>query len=157
MDVSKRYPSPISSAVPSGSASPIKSCDASDTTDEIRVRTDGTDEPPRKRRRIVAPPAPRTTSYIDLEAGSEEEDAQLEKLLVALRRKKRIVVIAGAGISVSAGSECFSCRHDLLTSLLTTISSRFPLIDWTFRFSARPAQAKRFREASFRRVCVQTR
>jgi NAD-dependent histone deacetylase SIR2 len=32
------------------------------------------------------------------------QDAKLRKLMEALRSKKKIVVIAGAGISVSAGS-----------------------------------------------------
>jgi NAD+-dependent protein deacetylase SIR2 len=83
----------------------MKPSDSSDTTEEIQVRTDG--PPPPKRRRIAAPPGPRTTSYVDLEARSDEDDAQLDRLLSALRRRKKIVVIAGAGISVSAGSEFF--------------------------------------------------
>lgn len=70
------------------------------------MRTDG--PPPPKRRRIAAPPKPRTTAYIDLENRGPEEDAHLERLLSALRKKKKIVVIAGAGISVSAGSTCSS-------------------------------------------------
>ena len=74
----------------------------SDSTEEIRVRTDG--PPPTKRRRIAAPARPRTTAYVDLEARGEEEDESLERLMSALRKKKKIVVIAGAGISVSAGS-----------------------------------------------------
>lgn len=76
----------------------------SDSTDEIRVRTDG--PPPPKRRRIAAAPKPRTTAYINLEDGVEN-DENLERLLSALRKKKKIVVIAGAGISVSAGSTSF--------------------------------------------------
>lgn len=74
----------------------------SDMSEEIRVRTDG---PPPKRRRLAAPPTPRTTTYIDLETRSEAEDAQLDRLLSAFRKRKKIVVIAGAGISVSAGSK----------------------------------------------------
>jgi NAD-dependent histone deacetylase SIR2 len=78
----------------------------SDSTGEIRVRTDG--PPPPKRRRVAVPSKPRTTAYIDLENRAEEEDEKLERLISALRRKKKIVVIAGAGISVSAGSTSFS-------------------------------------------------
>ncbi|KAK0633512.1 DHS-like NAD/FAD-binding domain-containing protein [Immersiella caudata] len=115
MDVAKRYPSPSSSTIPSGSASPMKPSDSSDTTEEIQVRTDG--PPPPKRRRIAAPPGPRTTSYIDLENGSEEEDAHLDRLLSALRRRKKIVVIAGAGISVSAGIPDFRSSTGLFTTL----------------------------------------
>ena len=100
LDASNRYPSPSSSSIPSGSASPMKGPDA-DSAREIQVRTDG---PPPKRRRTAAPPRPRTTERIDLENRVEEADENLDRLLKALRRKKKIVVIAGAGISVSAGS-----------------------------------------------------
>ncbi|KAK1757483.1 DHS-like NAD/FAD-binding domain-containing protein [Echria macrotheca] len=115
MDAAKRYPSPSSSAVPSGSASPMKPSDLSDTTEEIRVRTDG--PPPPKRRRIAAPPGPRTTTYLDLESRTQDEDQKLLKLLSALRKKKKIVVIAGAGISVSAGIPDFRSSTGLFTTL----------------------------------------
>jgi len=70
---------------------------------EIHVNPDGA--PPRKRRRVER--KPRTTQYLDLSAASEqsEKDGELlEQLTHALRKKKKVVVIAGAGISVSAGS-----------------------------------------------------
>lgn len=69
---------------------------------EIQVRTD--DAPPAKRRK-VAERKPRTTESLDLDKRDEPAEAQLDRLLSVLRRKKKIVVIAGAGISVSAGSE----------------------------------------------------
>lgn len=58
-------------------------------------------------------PKERTTEYLDLRALGEssspeeikEQDAQLRRLTKALRGKRKIVVIAGAGISVSAGSK----------------------------------------------------
>lgn len=65
------------------------------------MRTDG--PPPTKRRRVAAP-RPRTTEYVDLENYDNEDQENLQRLLTALRKKKKIVVIAGAGISVSAGS-----------------------------------------------------
>jgi len=102
LDASKRYPSPISSSAPSGSASPMKPIEFSDVPGEIQVRTDG--PPPSKRRRVAALPRPRTTEYIDLESQGDPEDENLVRLMAALRKRKRIVVIAGAGISVSAGS-----------------------------------------------------
>ena len=109
LDPANRYPSPTSSAIPSGSASPLPPSAADNGAREIQVRTDG---PPRKRRRTAAPPRPRTTEYIDLEACDMDahEDQNMSRLLTALRKKKRIVVIAGAGISVSAGSMWSSLR-----------------------------------------------
>ncbi|KAK5652558.1 hypothetical protein OQA88_10319 [Cercophora sp. LCS_1] len=115
MDVAKRYPSPTSSAVASGSESPKKPSSKPNSTREIQVRTDG--PPPTKRRRIAAPTGPRTTTYVDLESRSEEEDSQLDKLLSALRKKKKIVVIAGAGISVSAGIPDFRSSTGLFKTL----------------------------------------
>lgn len=102
-EVAKRYPSPTSSAIASGSESPKKPLSKSKLAGEIQVRTDG--PPPPKRRRIAAPTGPRKTTYVDLESRDEEQDKQLERLLSALRKKKKVVVIAGAGISVSAGSK----------------------------------------------------
>lgn len=80
----------------------MKPIEFSDVPGEIQVRTDG--PPPAKRRRVAAPPRPRTTEYIDLENQTDPEDENLARLMTALRKRKRIVVIAGAGISVSAGS-----------------------------------------------------
>jgi NAD-dependent histone deacetylase SIR2 len=97
----------------------------SDSTSEIQVRTDG--PPPPKRRRTAAPAKPRTTAYVDLENHGDEEDENLERLIAALRKKKKIVVIAGAGISVSAGSMfsflflVLSTLRQLLTSLLCLV------------------------------------
>lgn len=103
MDAANRYPTPTSTAGTSGTCSPRKPSDiTSIPTDEIRVRSDG---PPAKRRKLATTtPAPRTTTHFDLENHVYGDDAQFGKLLSVLRKKKRIVVIAGAGISVSAGS-----------------------------------------------------
>ncbi|KAK0729359.1 DHS-like NAD/FAD-binding domain-containing protein [Apiosordaria backusii] len=114
MDVSNRYPSPSSSATTSGSATPRKSYDMQDLPGEIRVRTDG--PPPTKRRRVT-PPWPRTTEYVDLENYGDEDEENLRRLLTALRKKKKIVVIAGAGISVSAGIPDFRSSTGLFTTL----------------------------------------
>ncbi len=74
-------------------------------TREIRAETGGT--PPTKRPRVTAPAKPRNTAYIDLENRGEEDGDSLETLISSLKRKRKIVVIAGAGISVSAGSMLF--------------------------------------------------
>ncbi|KAK1769513.1 DHS-like NAD/FAD-binding domain-containing protein [Phialemonium atrogriseum] len=110
LDASRRYPSPISSTIPSGSASPMKQSDEN----EICVRTDG---PPPAKRRKISPAKPRTTEYVDLESLGEEDEAQLDRLLSALRKKKKIVVIAGAGISVSAGIPDFRSSTGLFSTL----------------------------------------
>lgn len=111
MDASNRYPSPSSTSDQSGSASPMKLPDA---IGEIQVRTDG---PPPAKRRKVAERKPRTTEYIDLSDRDEEDEAQLDRLLSVLRKKKKIVVIAGAGISVSAGIPDFRSSHGLFQTL----------------------------------------
>ncbi|KAK2073003.1 hypothetical protein P8C59_007317 [Phyllachora maydis] len=78
----------------------------------IEVRVDG---PPAKRRRIATsrPPRVRITEFVDLENRDEAQERQLDRLIHALRKKKRIVVIAGAGISVSAGIPDFRSTSGL--------------------------------------------
>ena len=65
------------------------------------------DAPPAKKRRKVEP-KPRTTQHLDLRSPlttiTANQKGQLDLLLKVLRRRQKIVVIAGAGISVSAGS-----------------------------------------------------
>lgn len=73
---------------------------------EIRVNPDG--PPPAKRRKTE--PKPRTTEHLTLQSPTElspHEEELLDQLTSALRKRKKIVVIAGAGISVSAGSAYF--------------------------------------------------
>ena len=95
------YPSPASSQEFLG---PSVSQSSGDSTPDV-VDVDG--QPPVKKRRI-AEPKPRTTEYLDLTLSSEEhassQKKQLDLLLKVLRKRRKIVVVAGAGISVSAGS-----------------------------------------------------
>lgn len=58
--------------------------------------------PPRKRRRVE--PKPRTTAHLDLSRDYAEQQPQLDLLVKTLRGHRKIVVVAGAGISTSAGS-----------------------------------------------------
>ena len=64
-------------------------------------------EPARKKRRVSGP-KPRTTQHLDLTATAqrsrEEQREQIDCLVKTLRRHRKIIVIAGAGISTSAGS-----------------------------------------------------
>lgn len=98
---------------PSTHASPDRSPAATpETTPRKRaLPSTKTDSPPAKRRR-VADAMPRETKHLDLDVLSTNLDSphtyELERLVKALRTKRKIVVVAGAGISVSAGSG-FSC------------------------------------------------
>jgi hypothetical protein len=93
------------------------------------------------------------TEYLDLgnigdtfdEAEQKIQDAKLKKLMDMLRLKRKIVVVAGAGISVSAGS--MFRPHALMWILLKLYSSRFPLFYRPLQYLAQPTQAEGFREA----------
>ncbi|KAI1474624.1 DHS-like NAD/FAD-binding domain-containing protein [Daldinia eschscholtzii] len=94
----------------------MKPSDRVSVENEIHVNPDG--PPPAKRRRVER--KPRTTEYLDLRAASEQNEKDeklLEQLTSALRKKKKIVVIAGAGISVSAGIPDFRSSKGLFATL----------------------------------------
>ncbi|KAI2623652.1 DHS-like NAD/FAD-binding domain-containing protein, partial [Xylaria nigripes] len=114
---SSRLPSPPPSTINSGSASPMKSFDPVEL--EIHVNPDGA--PPPKRRRVERERPPRITQFLDLSVAASypsEKDAELlDQLTHALRKKKKIVVIAGAGISVSAGIPDFRSSSGLFATL----------------------------------------
>lgn len=65
------------------------------------------DLPPAKKRRRVGPKE-RTTQHLDLSPSAElsrsEQQPQIDLLEKTIRRHRKIVVIAGAGISTNAGS-----------------------------------------------------
>lgn len=63
------------------------------------------DYPPAKKRRRNPLPKERTTQYLKLSQSSETQKDQARLLVETLRHQKDIVVIAGAGISTSAGSK----------------------------------------------------
>ncbi|KAI4147034.1 MAG: hypothetical protein LQ340_005718, partial [Diploschistes diacapsis] len=68
------------------------------------------EEQPAPKKRKRAEPKPRTTEYLDLSSRNKspcEQQKELDILLKVLRKRRKIVVVAGAGISVSAGSKCF--------------------------------------------------
>ncbi|KAF5669258.1 NAD-dependent histone deacetylase [Fusarium heterosporum] len=123
-DPTKRYPSP--STTVSGPHSPHMMCDLP-SEDEIVAKpldTSTNAPPPAKKRRITPPkvsqPKERTTEYLDLMKPDEEltdaDHTQIKRLLDTLRKKKKIVVIAGAGISVSAGIPDFRSSNGLFAT-----------------------------------------
>lgn len=94
-----------------GSRSPSKARDVGlgQSGEESKRPVDPDGPPPAKRRRTLEPKE-RATVHLSLhnsEDGNENEhdEIQLRRLVKALRTKRKIVVIAGAGISVSAGSK----------------------------------------------------
>ncbi|KAH7304395.1 DHS-like NAD/FAD-binding domain-containing protein, partial [Stachybotrys elegans] len=75
------------------------------------------------RRRKARPPKERTIEYLDLTKAynnfNDQDTSQIEWLVTALRKKKKIAVIAGAGISVSAGIPDFRSSTGLFTTART--------------------------------------
>lgn len=100
------YPSP-----PSSQQTPIKRC-ASNALESQSTSGDDDGLPVAKKRRTMGP-GDRSTEYLDLSSGdlSASQNKLLNKLLNVLHKKRKIVVIAGAGISVSAGSTCLTTCH----------------------------------------------
>ncbi|KAK5168420.1 uncharacterized protein LTR77_006990 [Saxophila tyrrhenica] len=107
------YPSP-----PTSQGSRQTSNTTTPTPDgmDSSASTDKEGPPPAKRRRISKE---RTTEYLDLRGSEieEEQQAQLDQLLHVLHNRQKIVVIAGAGISVSAGIPDFRSSTGLFKSL----------------------------------------
>jgi NAD+-dependent protein deacetylase SIR2 len=75
---------------------------------EKRARASSSQDEPAKKRRRVGPP-PRSTQLLDLTDSERlpygDQRAQINLLTKTLRSHRKIVVIAGAGISTSAGSK----------------------------------------------------
>ncbi|KAH7162994.1 DHS-like NAD/FAD-binding domain-containing protein [Dactylonectria estremocensis] len=124
-DPTNRYPSPSSTA--SGTQSPVKLGDPIYDDDLRRKLDSATDGPPPAKRRKMTPPKERTTEYLDLtkpdSEASPEDKRRMERLVTALRKKKKIVVIAGAGISVSAGIPDFRSS----TGMFATVKNQHKL------------------------------
>ena len=99
------YPSPVSSQGIE-SAQDRKLAQA-----HKRFHEEGDQPIARKRRR--AEPKPRTTEYLNLIAPHKQplskSTAAVDRLLKVLQKRRKIVVVVGAGISVSAGS--MLCQH----------------------------------------------
>ena len=144
------YPSPPASQQTSQSGSP-----APDGMDSASS-TDKEGPPPAKRRRVSKE---RTTEYLDMRRDEvdEEQRPELDRVLNVLHKRQKIVVIAGAGISVSAGSMAPPLLFALVLPLTTCHSTRFSLV---YRSLSKPegrTQAERLWKTPVRRVCLQRR
>lgn len=93
------YPSPVSSQ--------DHSSRNSSNPPNPKKRALDDDEVPIAKKRRKPEQKPRTTEFLDLSISSKhpltDQKAQLDTLLKVLRKRRKIVVVAGAGISVSAG------------------------------------------------------
>lgn len=110
----RSLPSPSSSRRSSAKTSPAPE-------DMPSPPTSGDEDPRPAKRRKLSPTTDangRTTHYLDLTQDITDEDRpQLQRLLNVLHKKRKIVVIAGAGISVSAGIPDFRSATGLFNSL----------------------------------------
>lgn len=90
-------------SLPSPPPSQESSQTGSPAPDDTMV-SDKDGPPPAKKRRVT--PKERTTEHLNLrnERVASAEQEQLDRLLHVIHKRRKIVVIAGAGISVSAGS-----------------------------------------------------
>lgn len=59
----------------------------------------------------------RTTTYVNLDDDDEESQIQIDRVMRVLHKRKKIVVVAGAGISVTAGIPDFRSEKGLFASL----------------------------------------
>jgi NAD-dependent histone deacetylase SIR2 len=75
----------------------------------------GQDDSQPAKKRKMSQPKPRITEHLHLETAKlkESEKEQLEKLLKVIYKKRKIVVVAGAGISVSAGSKSLKLLYQV--------------------------------------------
>jgi NAD-dependent histone deacetylase SIR2 len=125
LTVLTRSPSPPADfhvrSLPSPSSSRRSSAKTTPAPEDMPSPPSSNDEdpPPAKRRKITpTDPKERTTEYLDLTQDLTTEDKpQLQRLLNVLHKKRKIVVIAGAGISVSAGIPDFRSATGLFNSL----------------------------------------
>ncbi|CAO1605151.1 hypothetical protein XANCAGTX0491_008678 [Xanthoria calcicola] len=84
-------------------------------------RSHQSDEQELSKKRRKAEPKPRTTQHLDIRprpsSSSTDQASQLDTLYKVLSKRKKIVVIAGAGISVSAGIPDFRSSSGLFATL----------------------------------------
>ncbi|KAL2067490.1 hypothetical protein VTL71DRAFT_1915 [Oculimacula yallundae] len=123
--VASRSPSPPGD-YPSPPSSHESEKDTKSKSRKVIHRSDCDDSsPPPPKRQRIAKVKDTKTEYLDiseLNASDDEgvhasQDVKMRKLINVLRTKRRIVVIAGAGISVSAGIPDFRSSKGLFSTL----------------------------------------
>lgn len=110
--IASRSPSPPAD-YPSPPSSNVSELDLSSGARSFTAGLPDDDGPPPAKKRKIAGLRELKTEYLDLRALRDSPDAsfhnsqeaKVKKLAEALHSKRKIVVIAGAGISVSAGSK----------------------------------------------------
>ncbi|KAI9670642.1 MAG: hypothetical protein M1831_005862 [Alyxoria varia] len=111
---------PISSARSRMSSPPAMKLERVASTTSSSPSVEENDQPPAKRRKVNSG-MPRDTKYLDLNEYTHNpqpgQKPSLDKLLRAIRNKKKIVVVAGAGISTSAGIPDFRSSTGLFKLL----------------------------------------
>lgn len=109
-DISELSSAPASPSPPPGFDFYPSPPASNETQDSCATRGQD-DAPPASKRRRVSPKE-RKTEHLDLSDSAtlsySEQQAQIDLLQKTIRRHRKIVVIAGAGISTSAGSTCAS-------------------------------------------------
>ncbi|MCJ1420892.1 hypothetical protein MMC32_007251 [Xylographa parallela] len=119
-DLSSDLSSTRSMSPPQDYPSPASSQEQDPHNPDMRSskkRTLNDNEAPAAKKRKTAEPKPRTTEHLDLSQAMKEQQSQMDILLKVLRKRRKIVVIAGAGISVSAGIPDFRSSTGLFTTL----------------------------------------
>lgn len=108
----RAYISPSSSRRSSAKTSPVPE-------DMPSPPSSNDDDPRPRKRRKLADPKERSADFLDLSGPTVADDElpQLQRLLSVLHKKRKIVVIAGAGISVSAGIPDFRSATGLFNTL----------------------------------------
>ena len=98
-------------AYPTPDSSQTHSTYSSSSEQDCRKRRHNDDECAPIKRRKTGEPKARTTILVDLKSPSRlpvtGHSSQVEHLLKVLRKRRKIVVVAGAGISTSAGGKGF--------------------------------------------------
>lgn len=111
------YPSPVSSE--DSQLSELGSTPSPDNMAKTPQSSQNRDNPSPAKKRKLNGPKFKSCEHLDISSGEVSGDAQiqLERLLKVIHKKRKIVVVAGAGISVSAGIPDFRSSTGLFKTL----------------------------------------